>query len=63
MRGATAVSNTIPPHEPGRHGWAALLRLLDGVRALAFDRTLDDADRSRRLRDLLNEHDGVFDDD
>jgi hypothetical protein len=55
------VSNIMP--EPGRHGWADLLRLLDGVRALLFDRSLDDADRSRRLRDLLNEHDGVFDDD
>jgi hypothetical protein len=25
--------------------------------------SLDDADRARRLRNLLNEHDGVFDDD
>jgi hypothetical protein len=29
---------------------------------VAFDHSLDDDDRARRLRDLLNEHDGVFDD-
>jgi hypothetical protein len=35
-----------------------LLRLLDEVRRLAFDRSLDDADRSRRIRDALREHAG-----
>jgi hypothetical protein len=32
------VSNIMP--EPGRHGWADLLRLTTAVRGLAFDRTL-----------------------
>ncbi|HET6918751.1 MAG TPA: hypothetical protein VFI46_04710 [Jiangellaceae bacterium] len=52
---------TIPPPEP-RHSIADLLRLLDAVRRLAFDRSLDDADRSRRIRDAIREHDGEFDD-
>ena len=42
------------------HNWADLLRLLDGKR-LALDPTLDDADRSRRIRDVLREHDGEVD--
>ena len=57
------MSTTIPPQEPGRHGWADLLRLLDAIREVAFDRSLDDADRSRRIRDAIREHDGEFDDE
>jgi hypothetical protein len=56
------VSTTFPPPEPGRHGWADLLRLVDELKQLAFDRTLDDADRSRRIRDAIREHAGEFDD-
>jgi hypothetical protein len=56
------VTDTFPPPEPGRHGWAELLRLVDDLRRLAHDRTLDDADRARRIRDRLGEHDGRFHD-
>jgi hypothetical protein len=55
------VSNTIPPPEPG-HNWSDLLRLVDELKRLAFDRSLDDADRARRIRDRFGEHDGRFDD-
>src|SRR5215211_5080114 len=58
-----AVSNTFPPQELCRHGWADLLRLVDDVRRLAYDRTPDDADRPRRIRDRFGEYDGMFDDD
>jgi hypothetical protein len=51
------VSHTFPPQQPGRHGWAELLRLVDQVRAVAFDRSLSDGDVARRVRDLLREHD------
>jgi hypothetical protein len=54
------VNNIMP--EPGRHGWADLLRLVDDVRRLAYDRSLDDADRARRIRDRFGEYDGRFDD-
>jgi hypothetical protein len=57
------VSHTVPPQEPGRHGWAHLLRLVGDVRRLAYDRTLDDADRACRIRDRFGEYDGMFDDD
>jgi hypothetical protein len=57
-----AVPTTFPPQEPGRNSWADLLRLVDEIRRLAFDRSLDDADRSRRIRDAIREHDGEFDD-
>jgi hypothetical protein len=56
------VSTNVPPREPGRHGWADMLKLLDEIKRLAFDHTLDDADRARRIRDRLGEHDGRFDD-
>jgi hypothetical protein len=46
-----------------RHNWADLLRLVDDLCRLAHDRTLDDADRARRIRDRFGEHDGRFDDD
>jgi hypothetical protein len=56
------VETTIPPQEPGRHNWADL-RLVDDLRRLAYDWTLDDANRARRIRDRFGEHDGRFDDD
>jgi hypothetical protein len=40
--------------------WADLLRLVGDVRRLAFDRTLDDADRARRIRDAIRKHRGEF---
>jgi hypothetical protein len=55
------VSTTIPSPER-RHNWADLLPLVDDLRRLAHDRTLDDADRARRIRDRLGEYDGRFDD-
>jgi hypothetical protein len=54
------VSNIMP--EPGHRSIADSLRLLDEIKRLAFDRTLDDADRSRRIRDAIREHAGEFDD-
>jgi hypothetical protein len=57
------VSTTVPPQQPGRHGWAELLALVGDLRRLAYDRSLDDADRARRIRDRFGEHDGRFDDD
>ncbi|MGH9249397.1 MAG: hypothetical protein ACRD0W_07780 [Acidimicrobiales bacterium] len=53
---------TIPPPEP-RHGWAELRTLVDDLRRLAYDRSLDDADRARRIRDRFGEYDGLFDDE
>jgi hypothetical protein len=32
----STVKPTFPPPEPGRHGWADLLRLVGDVRRLAF---------------------------
>jgi hypothetical protein len=55
------VSNTIPPPNPC-HNWADLLKLVDELRRIAFDRSIDDADRARRIRDAIREHDGEFDD-
>ena len=55
------MSNIMP--EPGRHGWADLLRLVDAVRRLAYDRTLADDDAMRRIRDAFAEYDGLFDDE
>ena len=40
--------STIPPPEP-RHGWADLLRLVDDVRRLAYDRSLAPDDAMRRI--------------
>jgi hypothetical protein len=51
------VEPTFPPPEPGRHGWAELLDLVGDLRRLAYDRSLDDADRARRIRDRI----GVYD--
>jgi hypothetical protein len=52
-----AVSTTIPPHEPGRHGWAELLRLVGAVRRLAFDRTLPAPEALGRIRDTFQDYD------
>jgi hypothetical protein len=56
------VSNTLPPNEPPRHGWAELLALVGDLRRLAYDRSLDDADRARRIRDRFGVYDGTIDD-
>ena len=55
-----AVSTTVPPQERGRHGWAELLALVGDLRRLAYDRSLDDADRARRIRDRFGVYDGIF---
>jgi hypothetical protein len=54
-----AVSNNLPiPPNPGSyHGWAKLLAMLDRIRAIAHDRSLDDADMARRIRDLFLDYD------
>jgi hypothetical protein len=57
MRGAAAVSTTFSPHEPGRHGWADLLRLVGAVRRLAFDRTLPASEALGRIRDAYADYD------
>lgn len=51
------MSTTIPPRNPGRHGWADLLRLVYGVRALAYDQSLAPDDAMRRIRDRFVECD------
>jgi hypothetical protein len=56
------VSNTIPPDEPGHHSWADLLRLVDAVRRLAYDRSLAPDDAMRCIRDRFGECDGLFHD-
>ena len=57
------MSTTFPPPEPGRHGWADLLRLVDAVRALAYDRSLEPDDAMRRIRDAFGVYDGRIDDE
>jgi hypothetical protein len=47
--------DTVPS---GHHNWSDLLRLVDEIKRLAFDRSLDDADKSRRIRDAIRKHDG-----
>ena len=51
----------IPPPEP-RHNWADLLRLVDELRRIGFDRSIDDADRARGIRDAIRQHYSEFDD-
>jgi hypothetical protein len=51
-----------PIFPPDRHSITDLLRLVDELKRLAFDRSLDDADRSRRIRDAIREFHGEFDD-
>jgi hypothetical protein len=58
----TTVSHTFPPPEPGRHGIAELLTLVGDLRRLAYDSSLDDADRARRIRDRFGVYDGTIDD-
>lgn len=43
--------------------WANLLRLVGDLRRLAYDRSLDDADRARRIRDQFGVYDGIIADD
>jgi hypothetical protein len=50
-----AVNNIMP--EPGRHGWADLLRLVGSVRQLAFDRTLPPSEALGRIRDAFGDYD------
>ena len=44
------MSYSIPPPEHP-HTWAELLTLVGAIRRLAYDRSLDDSDRARRIRD------------
>jgi hypothetical protein len=52
------VTNTIPPTEPARHGWAELLRMVGEIRRLAFG-TLPPVEALGRIRDAFHEYDGV----
>ena len=45
------------------HSIAETLALVDRLRRLAFDVTLDPADALRRIRDEFGVHDGTIDDD
>jgi hypothetical protein len=38
------------------HSISDTLALIDGIRAIAHDRSLDDDDAMRRIRDLLADH-------
>ena len=51
------MSNTVPPHQPGRHTWAELLRLVGAVRHIAHDRTIESDDALRRIRDAFHDYD------
>ena len=42
---------------PPKHGWAALLRLVDEVRHLAFDKSLPASEALGRIRDTFRTHD------
>jgi hypothetical protein len=57
---STPEANPYPPTPS--HTWAELLRLVGAARRPGVDRSLDDADRSRRIRDAFCEYDGEFDD-
>jgi hypothetical protein len=46
---------------PSRLG--GTLDLVTDVRRLAYDRSLDDADRARRIRDRFGVCDGIIDDE
>ena len=50
------MDTTFPPHEPGRHGSAALLTLVGAVRRLAFDRTLPPPEALGRIRDAYRDY-------
>ena len=47
---------TIPPPAP-RHGINELLTLVDRLRRIAFDRSLNDNDIARRVRDEFKAYD------
>jgi hypothetical protein len=49
--------------EPGRHGWADLLRLVGDVRRLAYDRSLAPDDAMHRIRDRFGVYDGTIDEE
>jgi hypothetical protein len=53
-----AVTNTIPPADPGRHGVAQLLTLVTEIRPLAFG-TLPPIEALGRIRDAFCEYDGA----
>ena len=55
------MASIIP--EPGHHSWAELLKLVDAVRALAYNRSLAPEDAMRRIRDAFGVYDGLFDDE
>ena len=52
------MSYTLPPPEHP-HTWAELLALVDRVRRIAYDVTLEAGDAMRRIRDAFREYDGV----
>jgi len=43
---------------PGTTSWADLLALVSDLRRIAFDTSIDDADRARRTRDRFREWSG-----
>jgi hypothetical protein len=45
------------------HSIADTLALVDRLRRIAYNRSLDPADALRRIRDELGIHDGTIDDD
>ena len=51
------MATTFPPPDPGPHGRAELLTLVDAIRRIAYDRTMAPDDQMRRIRDLFLEHD------
>jgi hypothetical protein len=53
------LTTTYPPHPTTSVGTgiAELLALVDRICRIAFDRTLDDADVARRIRDVFADHD------
>jgi hypothetical protein len=58
QRDPPQVTNTFPPHEPGRHGIAELLTLATAIRRLAFG-TLPPIEALGRIRDAIREYDGT----
>jgi len=49
-----AVEPILPAH---RHTWAELLRLVDTIRRLAYDRTMEPDDQMRQIRDAFLDYD------
>ena len=52
-----ALCATFPPHQPGRHGWAELLGLVNTVGRLAFARNLPPAEALGRIWDAYRDYD------